>query len=56
MVSLYLRNALRRHVRLIVKYSSEVFSIRKNLGLVRQIGTTRVDQIDTRQAMTNKKD
>ena len=44
-----LRDAGRRHRRLIVEDAAEMLAVGKHLGLVRQIGAAGIDQIDARQ-------
>jgi hypothetical protein len=44
-----LRDALGRHVRLVEEDAAEMVAIGEDLGLVRQVGAARIDQIDTRQ-------
>ena len=46
-----LRYAFGRHICLIVKNPSEVIAIRKYFILIRQIGTTGIHQINTRQVV-----
>ena len=45
----YLRNTLRAHPRLIEENASKVFLIWEDIGLVRQVGTTRINKIKTWQ-------
>ena len=44
-----LRNALRAHIGLVEKNSSEVISVWKHFILIRQVGPARVDQVNTGQ-------
>ncbi len=44
-----LRDALRRHVRLVEEDAAEMVAVGKDLGLVRQVGAAAVDEIDARQ-------
>ncbi len=44
-----LRNALRRHLRLIVEDAPEMLAIGKYVGLIGQVRTAAIDQIDTGQ-------
>ena len=44
-----LRNAGRRHVRLVEEDAAEMLAVGKHLGLVRQVGAAGIDQIDARQ-------
>ena len=44
-----LRNAQRRHRRLIVEDAAEMLAVGKDLGLVRQVRAAGIDQIDARQ-------
>ena len=46
-----LRNALRAHIGLVVKNPTKVVAVRKHIVLVGQIGTARVHQINTWQAV-----
>ena len=47
----HLRDAKRGHARLIVKNAAEVVAVRENVGLVGQIGSAGVHQIDTGQVV-----
>ena len=49
-----LRDALRRHARLVVEDAAEVFAVRKHLGLQRQERAARVDEIDARQPVVER--
>ena len=49
-----LRDALGRHPRLVEEDAAEVIAIGKDLGLQRQEGAARVDQIDARQAVLER--
>ena len=46
-----LRNAARRHVGLIEKDAAKVVAVGKHVGLIRQVGAARVDEVDARQAV-----
>ena len=46
-----LRNALRRHRRLVVEDPAEVIAIGKHVDLVRQVRAARIDEIDARQVV-----
>ena len=46
-----LRNAERRHRRLVVEDAAEVIAVGEHVDLVRQVGAARVDEIDARQAV-----
>lgn len=40
-------DALRRHARLIVEDAPKVVAVWEDIGLMRQVGTTRIDEVDT---------
>ena len=44
-----LRDAFRRHRRLVVEDAAEVVAVREDVGLVRQVRAARIDEIDARQ-------
>ena len=44
-----LRNAQRRHRRLVVEDAAEVVAVGEHVDLVRQVGAARVDEVDARQ-------
>ena len=44
-----LRDAFGRHRRLVVENAAEMIAVRENVGLVRQVGAARIDQVDARQ-------
>ena len=46
-----MRNALRAHIRLVVKDAAKVVAVREHLVLVGQIGAAGVDQIDAGQVV-----
>ena len=46
-----LRNALRRHRRLVVEDAAEVIAVGKHVDLVRQVGAAGIDEIDARQVV-----
>ena len=49
-----LRDAGRRHARLVVEDAAEVLAIGEDLGLQRQERAARVDQVDARQAVLER--
>ena len=49
-----LRDALRRHPRLVVEDAAEVLAVGEDLGLQRQEGAARVDEVDARQAVVER--
>ena len=44
-----LRNALRRHRRLVVEDAAEMVAVGEHIGLVRQVRAARIDEVDARQ-------
>src|SRR6476646_7963050 len=46
-----LRNAARRHIRLVVENPTEVLSIREDFSLQGQESSTRIDQVDAREVV-----
>src|SRR3546814_7103839 len=44
-----LRNAERAHVGLVEEDAAEMVTIGEDLGLMRQVGTARIDEVDARQ-------
>jgi hypothetical protein len=49
-----LRDAGGRHVGLVVEDAAEMIAIGKHLGLVRQVGTAGIDQVDARQPVLSR--
>ena len=49
-----LRNALRRHARLVEEDAAEVLAIGEDLGLQRQERAARIDEVDARQAVLQR--
>ena len=49
-----LRDALRRHVGLIVEDAAEMGLVRENLGPLRQVGAAGIDEIDARQPVLHR--
>ena len=49
-----LRDAFRRHARLVVEDAPEVLAVGEDLGLERQVGAARVDQVDAGQPVLER--
>ena len=49
-----LRDALRRHARLVVEDAAEMLAVGKHLGLMRQIGAAGIDEIDAGQPVLER--